>query len=116
MGQKLTNIHKESFRQENKRPNADNSNSLQVTFFKLQSNVTESIESDGSQTLLELSDVSGAGVNSACRSGNCGACLVKVNGENFHEGTGQLTEAQLEEGYRLACICYPKTNCQVEIL
>ncbi len=112
LGQSPVNIVKESFGVERKRPQEVSLEALQVSFMGTDIN----LQADGSKTLLELAEENNVPLNSACRSGMCGACLVKVEGDTCQETSDQLSEEQLAEGYRLACVCYPKGHCQVSLV
>ena len=54
-------------------------------------------------------------VIAACRTGVCGSCKTKVlQGEYDVTTNGPLTEAEITQGYVLACSCQIKGNMQVE--
>lgn len=58
-------------------------------------------------SVLELAEKNGVAIDSGCRAGNCGTCLVAVK-------SGEVTYlhepgAQVEAGSCLACIAVPKT-------
>lgn len=109
-------LHKESFGIEKREEKYSDLQAFDIYFLDAGVPQSEVISSDGSRTLLELSEEHNVGISSVCRSGICGACLVKVSGKTTQETTDQLSESQMEEGYRLACICYPQSKCQVDLL
>jgi len=59
-------------------------------------------------TLLDLADDLGIKIESGCRAGNCGSCLVAIKSGDVE----YVTEhgAASEEGSCLTCICKPKTD------
>lgn len=59
-------------------------------------------------SLLDLAEASGIAIESGCRAGNCGTCLVAIKSGNVEYLTGH--GAASEEGSCLTCICRPKSN------
>jgi uncharacterized protein len=59
-------------------------------------------------SLLDLADEHGIKIESGCRAGNCGTCLVAIKSG----AVDYLTEhgADAESGSCLTCICKPRTN------
>ncbi len=55
--------------------------------------------------ILDIAEEHGIKLESNCRAGNCGTCKVKATeGTVEMEGQQALTEADIEDGYVLACI------------
>ncbi len=59
-------------------------------------------------SVLELADKAGVKIESGCRAGNCGTCLVAVKSGEVEYLVEQ--GAVPEKGSCLTCICRPKTN------
>ncbi len=60
-------------------------------------------------TLLEALESNKVPVVAACRAGVCGCCKTKVvSGEYTVSSTMTLTDAEIAEGYVLACSCHPQ--------
>ena len=60
-------------------------------------------------TLLEALESNNVPVVAACRAGVCGCCKTKVvSGEYTVSSTMTLTDAEIAEGYVLACSCHPQ--------
>lgn len=59
-------------------------------------------------SLLDLADELGIKIESGCRAGNCGSCLVAIKSGNVH----YVSEhgASSEDGSCLTCICKPKSD------
>ena len=60
-------------------------------------------------TLLEALESNNVPVAAACRAGVCGCCKTKVvSGEYTVTSPMTLTDAEIAEGYVLACSCHPQ--------
>ena len=59
-------------------------------------------------SILELADELGIKIESGCRAGNCGSCLVAIKSGSI----GYVSEhgASSEDGSCLTCICKPKSD------
>ena len=67
------------------------------------------------QTLLELSEELGIGIEFSCRVGTCGICKVKMtSGEVDQEVQDALDENDKASGIILACQAKPKGEITVE--
>ncbi len=82
-----------------------------VTFSK--NNKSANIRAD--QTILELSEELGIGIEFSCRVGTCGICKVKMTaGEVEQEVQDALDDDDKKNGIILACQAKPKTEVTVE--
>jgi NADH oxidoreductase Hcr len=60
-------------------------------------------------SLLAAMESNKVQVNAACRAGVCGSCKTKVeSGEYTVSSTMTLTDAEVANGYVLACCCHPQ--------
>ena len=67
------------------------------------------------QTILELSEDLGIGIQNSCRVGTCGICKVKMtSGEVDQEVEDSLDDDDRKNGLILACQAKPKTEVTVE--
>lgn len=67
------------------------------------------------QTVLELSEELGIGIQNSCRVGTCGLCKVKMTtGEVEMEVQDSLDEGDKAKGMILACQAKPKSDIAVE--
>jgi ferredoxin-NADP reductase/anaerobic selenocysteine-containing dehydrogenase len=107
LGLDKRHIHKESFA-----PPATQkaSGSYNVTF----NNACQTVVADGSHSLLDIAESQGIEMKYGCRTGGCGECKVTVSkGEHLNASTEGLTPDELEQGVRLACMCFPQGDCVV---
>ena len=82
---------------------------LQVTFNKSKKVCRwEPSLASGVSSLLDLAEAEGIKVESGCRAGNCGTCLVAIKSGAVEYLTGSGTAA--EEGSCLTCIAKPKSD------
>ncbi|EIC9816432.1 2Fe-2S iron-sulfur cluster-binding protein [Vibrio parahaemolyticus] len=70
-------------------------------------------KANGEKSILELAEDAGAYINSVCRNGLCGACVVRVEGNTRGGCTDVLDTHSIEKGIRLACCTYPIDDCSV---
>jgi len=75
----------------------------------------KSAKSHAGQTILELSEELGIGIDFSCRIGTCGVCKVKMTaGKVEMEVQDALDEHDKENGIILACQAKPQTEVTVE--
>lgn len=67
------------------------------------------------QPLIESLEAMQLPVIAACRSGVCGSCKCKVKGETESTSSMTLSEEEVEQGYRLACSTYAKSDLEVTL-
>ncbi|MBI5190189.1 MAG: DUF4445 domain-containing protein [Nitrospirae bacterium] len=84
-----------------------------ITFFPNRKTVT----APDNQTVLKAAGGAGIHINATCGGkGNCGKCRVVIKeGAVKHKETGLLSEKDMAEGVRLACMSIPASDLTVEI-
>ncbi|MFC6723390.1 2Fe-2S iron-sulfur cluster-binding protein [Halobium palmae] len=80
----------------------------------------ETIEVAENETVLESGEDEGWDMPYACRQGQCVSCAGQItsggNSEDYvvHNGQEMLDDGELDEGYTLTCVAYPKSDFSIE--
>jgi len=83
--------------------------SIKVTFARTSKTMTWNTETS---SILDFAEANGIPMESGCRAGNCGTCLVAIkSGEISYVGEPGATP---EAGSCLACISIPKSDLIVD--
>ncbi|WP_117594235.1 2Fe-2S iron-sulfur cluster-binding protein [Haloprofundus halophilus] len=78
------------------------------------------IEIPNNQTVLESGEEEGWDLPYACRQGQCVSCAGQItsggNSEDYvvHDNQQMLDEGELDEGYTLTCVAYPRADFTIE--
>ena len=85
------------------------STSMEVSFGRSGKTVTWTPEKG---SLLDLAEANGVAIDSGCRAGNCGTCIVAVRSgqTEYLDEPGETPE----EGSCLACLSVPKSNLALD--
>ena len=80
----------------------------------------ETIELANNQTILDQGEEHGWDLPYACRQGQCVSCAGHItdggSSEDYvvHDGQEMLDDGELDDGYTLTCVAYPKTDFAIE--
>ena len=79
----------------------------------------ETIELANNETILDQGEEKGWDLPYACRQGQCVSCAGHITdgpSEEYieHDNQQMLEEAELEDGYTLTCVAYPRDSFSIE--
>ena len=80
----------------------------------------ETIEVPNNEPLLDSGEEEGFDLPYACRQGQCVSCAGQItsggNSEDYvvHDNQQMLDDGELDEGYTLTCVAYPRSDFSIE--
>tara|TARA_Y100001968_G_scaffold297873_1_gene307313 strand:- start:186 stop:485 length:300 start_codon:yes stop_codon:yes gene_type:complete len=86
--------------------------SFKITFINELSGLKEVIEITDDKYILDSARDQNIDLPFSCMAGSCSTCVAKLEkGEVDQQDQSFLDDDQLNQGYILICVAYPKSDC-----